>query len=316
MGFGWLKLGEWAVEILRCPICRSNLKFQGEEMRCLSEKCMRVFPVVNGIPVLIDQNKSLCSIDDFVNMRDTYFKRSRRGFIDTLFKLAPGIGVNVKAGKNYGRLVELLLEGSGNPKVLVLGGSILGKGIKVLFDYPIKIVETDVSFGPRTMAIVDAHCIPFEDNSFDAVIMQAVLEHVADPHTCVREAHRVLKPEGLIYAETAFMQQVHGGRYDFTRFTYSGHRRLFAQFREIESGAVCGTGMALAWAYEYFLMSLTNSSTMQMLARLFARITAFWLKYFDFFTINNPSTLNGASGYYFMGRKSEHTLEDKILVQS
>ena len=80
------------------------------------------------------------------------------------------------------------------------------------------------------MLICDANDIPFENGSFDGVVLQAALEHVADPYRCVEETHRVLKEKGLVYAETAFMQQVHGGRYDFTRFTRLGHRRLFRRF--------------------------------------------------------------------------------------
>ena len=52
----------------------------------------------------------------------------------------------------------------------------------------------------------------------------------------MKEIYRVLKSDGIVYIETPFMQQVHGGKYDFTRFTYLGHRRLFARFQEIESG--------------------------------------------------------------------------------
>ncbi len=84
------------------------------------------------------------------------------------------------------------------------------------------------------------------DESFDGVICQAVLEHVLDPYRCVEEIHRVLRPNGLVYAETPFMQQVHGGTHDFTRFTHLGHRRLFRKFAEVDSGVVCGPGMALA----------------------------------------------------------------------
>lgn len=92
-----------------------------------------------------------------------------------------------------------------------------------------------------------------------------------------------------------------------------GHRRLFNRFQEVESGAMCGTGMALAWAYEYFLVSLTNSTTIGKIARILARLTGFRLKYFDYFTINNPTTLDGASGYYFMGKKSDSFIEDTEL---
>ena len=126
------------------------------------------------------------------------------------------------------------------------------------------------------MLICDAHDIPFADGSFDAVIAQAVLEHVVDPHRCVAEIHRVLNAQGVVYAETPFMQQVHAGRYDFARFTHLGHRRLFRMFQEIDSGAVCGPGMALAWSYQYFLMSFTTSKTLRKLAGVFARLTSFF----------------------------------------
>jgi len=82
------------------------------------------------------------------------------------------------------------------------------------------------------------HTIFFDASSFDGVIIQAVLEHVVEPNHCVEEIHRVLKENGLVYSETPFMQQVHLGRYDFTRFTHLGHRRLFRKFKEICGGAV------------------------------------------------------------------------------
>ena len=127
----------------------------------------------------------------------------------------------------------------------------------MLADPDITFVETDVYFGGRVNVVADGHDLPFIDGMFDAVICQAVLEHVLDPYRCVDEIHRVLKPAGLVYAETPFMQQVHGGPYDFTRFSLLGHRRLFRNFEQELAGTACGPGMALAWAVWYFLRSLS-----------------------------------------------------------
>ena len=111
------------------------------------------------------------------------------------------------------------------------------------------------------------------------------------------------------------MQQVHGGRYDFTRFTHLGHRRLFRKFAEVDSGAVCGPGMALAWSYQYFLLSFTRSRALRKLIQMFAALTAFYLKYFDSYLVERSGALDAASGCYFLGRKSDETLSDRELVK-
>ena len=179
----------------------------------------------------------------------------------------------------------------------------------------IELVESDISFGPRTRLICDGHDLPFKDKSFDGVICQAVLEHVVDPFRSVEEIYRVLKESGLVYAETPFMQQVHGGRYDFARFTHLGHRRLFRMFEEIDSGAGVGPGTALSWSYQYFLLSFFTSRKLRALIKLFSSLTSFYLKYFDYYLINKPGALDAASGYYFLGRKSEKVLSDQELIK-
>lgn len=45
----------------------------------------------------------------------------------------------------------------------------------------------------------DAANIPFDDNSFDTIIMNDAMEHVDEPLEVLRECHRVLKPGGRLY---------------------------------------------------------------------------------------------------------------------
>lgn len=314
-----IKISQTVQELLRCPICHAKLRQAGQQFACTNSECDTHFPVVDGIPVLLNEKSSVFSIDDFVSYRKTFFSNVRENKLKkTLrrFIFIPTISKNIKGKSNYRRMNDLLLRQSISPRILVIGGSVLGQGIESLINNTsLDLVESDVSFGPRTMLICDAHDIPFEDGSFDGVIVQAVLEHVVDPYRCCEEIHRVLKEQGLVYAETPFMQQVHGGRYDFTRFTHLGHRRLFRRFEEIDSGAVCGPGMALAWSYQYFLLSFATSRTLRALIRVFACLTSFYLKYFDYYLINKPGTLDAASGIYFMGTKSKQVLSDQDLIK-
>ncbi|MBN1516267.1 class I SAM-dependent methyltransferase [Candidatus Sumerlaeota bacterium] len=298
--------------IMVCPCCGAVLKIETEKCSCSRDACKAQFPIRNEQPILINEKNSLFDIDDFQPGKDA-FHRSK--FMKLLAAAAPRLGLNVKAAENYRKLHDLLLSQNERPICLVIGCGEAGKGIQELVNDPhIDIINTDVNLGENVHIVADGHDLPFKNESFDAVIAQAVLEHVAEPNRVVQEIYRVLKSGGLVYAETPFMQQIHMGAYDFTRFTLLGHRRLFRHFSSIELGACCGPGMALAWAYAYFLMSFAPNKKFRKLLFNFARVTAFWLKYFDYFLTHTPCGLDAASGCYFLGRKSSEILDDRDLI--
>ena len=125
--------------------------------------------------------------------------------------------------------------------MLVVGGGEVGAGMQPLMDATdIDVISTDIYVSEVVSVACDGHQLPFADAGFDAVVIQAVLEHVVEPWTVVAEIHRVLKPRGLVYADTPFMQQVHEGAFDFTRFSELGQRRLFRQFAEVDRGVSVG----------------------------------------------------------------------------
>jgi SAM-dependent methyltransferase len=205
------------------------------------------------------------------------------------------------------------------PRVLVIGGGILGKGMqRMVDDERIDLVESDIFLGPRTAVLFDAHSIPFEDESFDAIVCQAVLEHVADPFRCVDEFARVLRPGGLVYAGTAFMQQVHGGAHDFMRFSLVGHRRLFRRFEEIESGMAVGPGSGLAWSWRYFLGSFAKTRQGSAIGQAVGRLTGFVWARFDPYLARRPGATDAASAVYFVGAKGPDgwALSDREVVAS
>jgi SAM-dependent methyltransferase len=230
-----------------------------------------------------------------------------------LRRFLPELSVNLAAPSNYARLRELLRRGDGPATVLVVGGGDGGAGITALADDAIRLVSTDVRIGPATDLAADAHQLPFADGTFDAVVAQAVLEHVADPWQCVEELHRVLRPDGLVYAETPFMQQVHLGRYDFTRFTALGHRRLFRRFEQLDAGVAVGAGSALAWSLTYFLTSFARTRQTRRALYAMGAVLFAWLRTFDRW-LTTDAAVDAAAGCYFLGRRSDRTLSDAELI--
>ena len=308
------KLSEQARTLWRCPVCHSNLLIVDGEVVCQSVVCGSRFPVVARVPILLDESKSLFSIADFLGP-EAGSPRLLSGLQRTARRPLRLKRPNRVSAQNYDRLGRLLLARQPTARVLVVGGSVLGQGMDAIASMNgIELIESDVAFGPRTQIVCDAHDLPFRDRSLDAVVIQAVLEHVVDPYRCVAEIHRVLKDDGMVYAETPFMQQVHLGRYDFTRFTHLGHRRLFRQFDEIDSGPVAGPGTVLAWSYEHLLLSSVSTRAPRPLVKAFARLTGSWLKFLDVLSAGHPAAFDAASAYYFLGRKSDDTLEDRELV--
>lgn len=51
-------------------------------------------------------------------------------------------------------------------------------------------------FSPLADVKMDLHDIPFEENTFDVIFCNHVLEHVDDYNQCMREMYRVMKPGG------------------------------------------------------------------------------------------------------------------------
>jgi SAM-dependent methyltransferase len=299
---------------LICPCCRSPLKNLENNYLCTDIVCEEIYPIVDFIPVLINEKNSLFNKSDFTKKRDTFFKSNNLNK-DILKKFVPKISLNVNSKRNFIFLGKTLSKLK-SPKVLVIGGSIDGDGFSELRKFKkIEFIESDISFGKNTKIIFDCHNIPFKNSQFDAVIVQAVLEHVLEPSECVSEIHRVLKKDSLVYSEIPFMQQVHGGKFDFTRFTHLGHINLFKNFNVIRSGPTCGPGMALSWSYLHFLLSFSYNTLYRSFIFVFASFTSFFLKYLDFFLVKKRSSYGASSGTFLIAKKSNKTLSGKEVLK-
>jgi SAM-dependent methyltransferase len=316
MSSGW----DGVLSILRCPVTGYELV---RKNGCLvTEDGSRRYPIVDNVPVLLPEH-SLFALDRYEPRTDggDHDSGAVRHNLRRLTTHLPTLSRNYGTERNWARLADELREiakrEGRRTRVLVVGGRVAGVGAQLVLDSgDLDILETDVVFGPRTHLVCDAHDLPFESESFDAVVCQAVLEHVADPFRCAAEIRRVLTTSGLVYSEIPFLQQVHGGAFDFTRFTLLGHRRLWRDFDRIAHGAHNGPGMALAWSLDYFLRSLPRSGLGRAVMKRTARCLFFPLLYLDRWLVQRPAGADAAGGTFFLGRKRVEPLSDRAIVAS
>ena len=202
-------------------------------------------------------------------------------------------------------------------RVLVVGGGKQRDTLNKNFALPPdSLTYIDVDISSDVDFICDAHDLPFKSETFDAVVTTAVLEHVIRPEVVVQEMARVLKPQGAIYSELPFMQQVHEGAYDFSRFSLVGHRKLLAQFSILDMGLVAGPGTSLVWAIEALVVSFAVGDRSKSLLKFISRLMFFWIKYFDFLLTRSPSAVDGASCTFFFGKKLPSTVSDQEVIDS
>jgi len=104
--------------------------------------------------------------------------------------------------------------------------------------------------------IGDAHRLPFQDASFDAVVNIQVLEHLREPGLAVSEFARVLKPGGRLLLSTVMCWEIHQHPHDFFRYTRYGLEYLFqkAGLGEIRIEALGG----FFWLLAFRLMNLLS----------------------------------------------------------
>ncbi len=240
------------VENCRCPACTGELEGKGDrKLRC--KGCSATFPVIDGIPI-------------FSQDSDYYFGEFPRHTFDAMLKLARETSTRsaLRAFRQEGRINDyaydygtrpgrgsffILLKPGTNSRILDLGcgwGTVslsLARHFGQL--YSMDLTRERISFltlrarelGLDNVTGVcggDTRHLPFPDNFFDCVVLNGVLEWVAentgdcDPRTrqllYLEGIHRVLKPDGQLYVaiENRFaLEYVRGMREDHTGMLFT-----------------------------------------------------------------------------------------------
>jgi hypothetical protein len=189
-------------ELLRCPACGHDFRRSADEaLECVS--CHGVIPASEFGTYLFDE---------------TYAGLDWRSAVATSHTYPPG--------------AQKIITECRNGLVLEVGGG--------LHENLPNVVQLDAIAFPTTDISADGQAMPFVDESFDAVIACALLEHVASPANVVAEMRRVCKIGGRIYADSTTVHPYHGFPHHYFNATESGLLWLMEQVGgatgEIEPG--------------------------------------------------------------------------------
>ncbi len=307
---------ERLLPLLRCPETGEPLELEGG--RLVNASRTFEYPFAGGIPVLLPHDAGSPFRAEEVTRDEVQPERTRPSEAGgPIRRVTRGHRTHGSREGVVGFARKLLDSGPRPVRVLVIGGGRRSEGVSEIARLDgIELIETDVYPSPTVDLVADGLQLPLADAAVDGVISQWVIEHVADPWQLAAETARVLKPEGFLYSEAPFMQQVHEGRYDFFRFSPMGHRMIYRQFEELEMKVVQGPGMALSWSAEYFARSFRSRfDRVGILLTRLARLLALPAMLLDRFLVEKPGAWDAASGTSFFGRKAATPASTREIVR-
>ena len=206
---------------LACPSCGARLPFAGAGAKSIEcNRCGRSFPRTG----------------------------SRLDFLPADLREAFRIRSTLNVSSNvYDEVAQSLIGRCREGLVLDCGA-----GSRAL-EYP-NVVNYEIVDYPSTDVLGVNERLPFADETFDAVLSLAVLEHVKDPFQSAREITRVLKRGGELYCVVPFLQPMHGYPHHYYNMTTSGLVNLFDGALSIEERRVLDSGLPI-WTLTWFLRS-------------------------------------------------------------
>ena len=199
------------------PFLQSSLA----EMTIETEDKMERYRVLpGGIPVLVADEESAAVYSSSSDRMNREYTATRKNWLrSAVTKLKQKLGADFQTVASR-QAMDRIFDGLPADALCVsIGGGPLRAHER--------LVNLNIGNVPNVDVVADAHRLPYQNESVDAVHCVAVIEHLSDPKQAAQEIFRVLKKGGRAYIDTPFMQAYHGYPNHFQNYTLSGHILLF-----------------------------------------------------------------------------------------
>ena len=280
---------------LACPICKKALRQEQESFIC--DHCPATYPIRDGIPILLDpaslkENQSVLQSLSGREMVSQYSGSSL--WVRIIKAIRQAITLDyIPYPPDLGGWIRRL-----GPEALVVE---VGSGVRRL--HP-GVINIDINPFQQVDIVADGAKLPFMEGSLDFVILDVVLEHVKFPSQFITEAHRALKPHGLLYVAVPFL---HAYPADYHRFSVDGLRLLTDRLVTLENGILRGPMAAILNCISDlpFLWTFSDNAKVYQITKGIVLLFTFWLKYLDKILVRNPQAHRLAHCLYFLAQKIE-----------
>ena len=106
--------------------------------------------------------------------------------------------------------------------------------------------------------------LPFDNEVFDSVVCNQVLEHIFEPDEFLAEINRVLKTNGTLLVSVPFVWDEHEQPVDYARYTRFGLKHLMAKnsFEVVEVRVTCADVRFLCQIFNTYLYKTSLNDNM------------------------------------------------------
>lgn len=183
------------LNLLLCPVCQNHLK-ESDETKLICLGCSREYPLIEGKPVFTDVPATIEPWEKVERgpEKGTAWRRSNWQFLNREVQDLSPEALILDVGAGHGDFADIFEK----------------KNYTALDIVPYAEVDLVCDLGQT---------IPFHENTFDAVVLMNVLEHVYENRKLIKNIAAILKPGGKLILTVPFLLKVHQAPFDFSRYT-------------------------------------------------------------------------------------------------